>query len=356
MCQATRVHLGFTLSFCLLLFGRVSAEEGQSELPSVDDPAVVTTTYYLDSYIQMARLFEAAPNYKPAQAIVDKIRSELSRTADPRMVRFLREQVARRLALAQKTLENGEFVNARERFEAILVVQPNNADAQRLLQAAQERLANATEELFKAGMDALQAGHYEKAQEFFSHALALNPQHERAKIEYGKVSLLIQTAEEARRWQSDLETLKDSYILGTQYSKAGQFEKAYLSFKGVLEIDPLHAQAQAHLEELQGRMFQEYFSHGMEEIRSGKLSKAVEDLSRALTFNPKNAEARAALETARNRLIQQKKIEAQRLYRKGLEAIQGGNKKAAIDFWQKAVEQDPENLDAKRGLERLRSK
>ena len=105
----------------------------------------------------------------------------------------------------------------------------------------QLRLVAATEALYKSGMDALQAGHYEKAEEFFSQTLVLNPEHEQAKIEYGKVSVLLQTVEEARQWQTDLNALRTSYVQATQLAQAGELEKSYFGFKNVLQIDPLHS-------------------------------------------------------------------------------------------------------------------
>jgi tetratricopeptide (TPR) repeat protein len=302
----------------------------------------------------LSRLFEAATKYKPAQDYIDRIRDEVRGITNAEVSRLLEIQITQHLSAGQRALENDDFVSARQQFEAILVLQPSNSEAQKSLGETQQRLAVATEALFKSGLDALQAGHYEKAEEFFSQTLALNPEHAQAKIEYGKVSVLLQTVEEARQWQTDLDALRTSYIQSTQAAQAGELEKSYFGFKNVLQIDPLHRQAGTHLRELGERIFQLYDDEAHRAMKSGQYSKAAESLKRALVFDPDNVDAKTTLEEARRKLNLQNKSKAERLYRKGLEAIEAGNARLAIDFWQSAVDLDPENLEAQRGLERLK--
>jgi hypothetical protein len=52
---------------------------------------------------------------------------------------------------------------------------------------------------------------------------------------------------------------------------------------------------------------------------------------------------------------EQRKQESISLYKQGLETLLTGDKDKTRQLWQKAADIWPENLDAKRGLERLSS-
>jgi cytochrome c-type biogenesis protein CcmH/NrfG len=52
----------------------------------------------------------------------------------------------------------------------------------------------------------------------------------------------------------------------------------------------------------------------------------------------------------------QRKEESKRLYRQGLEDFLAGNQEKAVEAWQKAVELDPANEEARKGLERIQNR
>jgi hypothetical protein len=64
-------------------------------------------------------------------------------------------------------------------------------------------------------------------------------------------------------------------------------------------------------------------------------------------------EAKRSFQDAKRRWDLQKKILSQNLYREGLEAFLSGDKLKAQKIWKRVLEMDPENEEAKRGLQRL---
>ena len=72
-----------------------------------------------------------------------------------------------------------------------------------------------------------------------------------------------------------------------------------------------------------------------------------------LKYNPKYSDAKKALAKVKGQMGKQKKADSQNYYKQGLEAFLRGDKNKAKELWQKAVDLDPDNLEAKRGLERV---
>ena len=69
--------------------------------------------------------------------------------------------------------------------------------------------------------------------------------------------------------------------------------------------------------------------------------------------NPSSKEAKSLLEDAQRRWELQKRVQSQNLYKEGLEAFLSGDKTKARSAWKKAIEFDPDNEEAKRGLQRI---
>jgi hypothetical protein len=89
---------------------------------------------------------------------------------------------------------------------------------------------------------------------------------------------------------------------------------------------------------------------GMAALEGERYQEARESFGRALLLDPGNKEARTQIQSLRNRF----KNKSDELYRRGLEAVQAGKIQTAVDFWEQALGLDPDNLEARRGLERLK--
>src|SRR6185503_4951418 len=98
------------------------------------------------------------------------------------------------------------------------------------------------------------------------------------------------------------------------------------------------------------------YAEGLDAFLSGDEDKALSLWQDALRENPAGMEAQRGLER-----IQRKRSgpapaaspESQALYRGGLEAYMSGSQDKALQLWQSALQADPKNLEARRGVERI---
>ena len=312
--------------------------------------------FYLDSYVELTQLLQVAPWYTPAQEMIDKIKEELKDVKDVQVQRLMEEQIARHMKSGVDALERDDLINARQEFEAILALRPDHASAKEYLTRVEERFASVIDTFFKAGLAAFDEGRYQDAKESFERVLLLNPKHEQARLELDKVTVLIEEAERANQATARAEIVQKSYAEGMKALEEDLWEQAYLRFQSVLKLEPRHAEAKARIEEVRSKMFERYYQAGLTFYKDGHLVKSVEALNKALTFDPYSVGAKEALDKAEARLANFKKTKSQGLYKEGLEAFQAGDQTKAYDLWQKAVMLDTDNLEAKRGLERLGKK
>src|SRR5581483_2935970 len=106
------------------------------------------------------------------------------------------------------------------------------------------------------------------------------------------------------------------------------------------------------LEQSRQVMFRRYYAKGQENAGKGQWDQAIKAFKQALEFVD-SREARNLLSDAQQRWDLQKKVVGQNYYKEGLEAFLAGDKKKAKTLWEKAIDADPENEEAKRGLARL---
>jgi len=309
--------------------------------------------YYLDAYMELNQLLQVAPWYKPAQDLIDRMKDELRDVRNVQVQRLLEEQIAKHLAAGKDALDRDDLINARQEFQAILALKPNDPEALQYMARVQERFESVINTFYKSGLAALEEGRYPDAKEAFERVLLLNPTQADAKLQLDRVTVLIEEAEHAKQAKARAQIVQESYAQGIEAMQAGRLEQAYLRFQSILRIEPKHAEARARLEEVRGSLFARYYQEGQTAYKQGQLVKSMEAYSKALTFDPYNTDAKAALDQTKGRLERFKTLESDRLYKKGLEAFEANDKEKAFELWQKAAMLNPENREARRGLERL---
>jgi tetratricopeptide (TPR) repeat protein len=100
-------------------------------------------------------------------------------------------------------------------------------------------------------------------------------------------------------------------------------------------------------------LFKQYMDKGQKFAARGEWEQSIKNLTIALNFIPDSTEARSLLQDAQRRLELQRKVLSQNYYKEGLEAFLAGDKKKAKTLWEKALDADSENEEARRGLARL---
>lgn len=141
---------------------------------------------------------------------------------------------------------------------------------------------------------------------------------------------------------------RDSVIEGTRNRNRQLMAQTLLHTPGV--GDGLQQQADPHIA-LQSH---ELYRQGLQSYLNQDQAGAQAQWQRALQMNPADMEARHGLE----RLSQARQVvaptqESSQDYRQGLAQFLNGNEMGAAQGWQKAYAADTGNTEAKRGLQRI---
>jgi len=158
------------------------------------------------------------------------------------------DRIGQDLAEGTRLLEEGKGTDAMVRFDAVLALDPRNAQALEGRKAAQERILALTTRQervgkFKAGKALFDAGQYEQALAPLTDAAA-EPSNAEARELLEKARKVVEGLRQQKELRARIEALfgQGEHLLG-----AGKFPDAQVAFEGVLRLDPGNARAQERL-------------------------------------------------------------------------------------------------------------
>jgi tetratricopeptide (TPR) repeat protein len=228
----------------------------------------------------------------------------------------------------------------------------------------------------RRGLEAMAQENFGHAVEEFQRALSwvetskeISANLERAERELTaqKLQRECRQGETAYRARQFLEALALWRHVERQNPRYPGIQKMILSARQALgAVQPAAAAARspqkAPAAELQA---QELFQQGLMDYMEEKYARAVAAWEKALALNPRLESAQAYLAKARSNLPQTAPSQrpapaatataekSEELYRQGLQQYRQKKFAEARDLWQQAVALNPENADARRGLERI---
>jgi tetratricopeptide (TPR) repeat protein len=138
-----------------------------------------------------------------------------------------------------------------------------------------------------------------------------------------------------------------------------EYEKALARFEEMLRIDPDNNEARRYLGLCKDLLAKKYFDQGNRAAQNGDWANAKDAFTSALSYKPDYSEAVTALYKVQQqmgeRMEEQKKRDSERYTKQALDAFMGDDREKAVELWQRALELDPENIEAARWLNRMGS-
>ncbi len=161
----------------------------------------------------------------------------------------------------------GRLVEARNKFEEILVLRPNETQAKKWIERIDEDIA---EEHTRRGYYAYKNGDYEEA---------LNQWYSVLMIKKDDAELNAKIAEvEAKLKQEKLQTTLNRAF---SYYSEGRLEEAYTEFEKALEIQPGELQTQKFLIQLKEEIATNYYTNALTAYNSKKYNTAISNWKEA---------------------------------------------------------------------------
>ncbi|MFN0118323.1 MAG: PorV/PorQ family protein [Elusimicrobiota bacterium] len=310
----------------------------------------------VEAYSTLSDLLLIAPWHKPSVELKAKIQKQFDEMAVSKNNARMEAEIADKFTLAKAAFDRDELVEARKGFETILALQSEHVGSKVYLERIQNRYQSLAHESFKQGMDYYAAADYEKAQMFFEKTLTIDPTHADAKAQLDKTIQLIADVTKRAREMELLAGAGEAYKEGLVAYQKNDLEKALAKFEEVKTQMPEYEEVSRYIELTKQTLAGILFEQAKVNVENGQLEEAVTKLKRADELTPKASNIQTALEMANKDLATKNAELSKKLYKDGLEAYLGGQTDKAENLWNKALELDGNNEEAKKAIEKVQEK
>jgi tetratricopeptide (TPR) repeat protein len=311
--------------------------------------------YLVDAYVQATQVTEVAPWHKGSQGLIKRVQQDLKELEGMARKDEFEGQIEKHYDRGVTHFERDEMVQAKREFEVILTLMPEHGGARGYLAKITERFRNMASNFYEVGMKQFAEGAYQDAKESFQKVLVMDPTHGEAPGMIAKSESLLAEGKAQAAAREKEEKARKLFTAAVRDMEAKRYEEAAKGLEDVVALDPNFGEAKRYRSMVRGILAKQVFDQGMKAMQGGKWSEAIQAFRRAVEMKPDYGEAQNLLEKLMARQGEQRKSESIELYKQGLETLLTGDKEKTRELWQKAADIWPENLDAKRGLERISS-
>ena len=131
-----------------------------------------------------------------------------------------------------------------------------------------------------------------------------------------------------------------------------EYWKARERLSKILTIDSKHQKAKESLKNINTLLGKRLYFLGKQKEEKKDYRGALKNYIEAQNLIPYNTEIKKAAKRTREKIMRLNQARSQKLYKQGLDKYSEGDIKESIKLWKEALKYDPENLKAKRALER----
>ncbi|MGQ0645674.1 MAG: PorV/PorQ family protein [Elusimicrobiota bacterium] len=308
----------------------------------------------VDAYLQASQIQNVAPWHVPSKTLMHKVRRALKDEEDAARREKLQAQIDEHYRRGVENFRQDRLVSAKQEFEAVFALDPGHEGAKTHRQEIDGRFSNMMRTFYESGMRYFAAGDYAMARDEFRKALVLKPAHAEARAQLTRAEKLLgrEKGENEKRGQAD--AARASFVAALDAFQREDFAGALANFEETLRLDPGHEDAARYRLLCRDVLARERFEKGTRAAQAGDRRGAEENFKAALGHKPDYAPAKDALSRLDAQSDPYKKRQSQLLYQRGLEALLTREPDKAADLWRQALELDPDNAPAARGLSRLR--
>jgi tetratricopeptide (TPR) repeat protein len=317
----------------------------------------IKASEYLDAVIVVD------PNNSQAQELYKQIGGVVKSVMQGKTIEANRKNVKYLWDDAQKNYERGNYVRAKEDFDKILDIDPDNVSVKRNLKTIEEKLSKVTSmqvnELYLSGLDLYSKGEYAKAQKYFESVVLADPKRLDAK-EYISKCIAAQQGKAAQpgpvsnpvpsRLSGNSVVMK--YSQAMDLIKSGDYEDALGQLDDALKIaresgnSNYEAEIEKNIVLCKKKLADRYFAEASAMPQNSQIEDVVARYKKALVLDPDNEMIKKAYEESALKL-------AQKYYEDGMAFVEQGNNPKAKELFRKSLTYDPKKVEALRALERI---
>jgi tetratricopeptide (TPR) repeat protein len=312
--------------------------------------------FLVQSHIDAQRILDVAPWHRPSQTLLKRVESEFKELKVAAHREEMQGQINEHFSRGEKHFQADQLIVAKREFEAVLALEPDYVGARTYLKRIDERFRSVIQHFYETAMRAFAGGDYQQAKNYLEKVLVVDSENAGAREQLSRTNRLLGAAEKAAGEQARLEVVGPIYQSALNLFEQKEYEKALYKFEEVLRLDVENNEARRYGLLSRDLVAKKFYKDGNTAAQNGNWVEADDLFRKALKYKPLYPEAKEALSRVGLHLDERNKGESQKLYRLGLEAFLSDDQDKAAEYWGKAVDIDDKNLEAKRGLERIMQK
>ena len=261
-------------------------------------------------------------------------------------------EISKHIEQAKKSFLSGDYMSAqREAAQALALDSLNNLAKFYYNEATkkinQDIVKVSTEEerrYLEKGVEFFGKGDFENAILNFEEVLKINPSNPVAAEYISKIG------EETKKYVKK-EIVKVDYLISKK-----RYREAKNKLKRLLKIAPEDPELLKKLGEIESRMDRELnrlLEKGKEYYKNKDYDTARRYFESVLVISPGHSMASSYLEKIKKK---ERGVDPQKYYIMGVQAYADGDYELAIAYWEKVLSVDPENENARKNIERAKSR
>jgi tetratricopeptide (TPR) repeat protein len=304
------------------------------------------------------------PENREANDGVKRIDVLVEKSQRQRAINENRNKLVRLWDDATAYYRKGEYVNAKEKFQNLLAIDPDNAKARQFMDEIDGKLQKISalqiNELYLQGKQFYDAGNYREAMRYFGAVVTADHSRADAQDYYNLCQSVLnaesRTAGSARALQQQgkaKEELEAAYNRAVNCYENGDYDESLKLFGKCRDLAQKNGQekyaenARHYITTIKGLLAEHNYKVGYDYFQKNKLEQAAAKYRKALEYNPDYVSAKTELDRISDTLAQQ-------LYEQGMKEFANGNQDKAKELFKKSLTYKSDKPEALRALERIR--
>lgn len=223
--------------------------------------------------------------------------------------------------------------------------------------------------LMESGNKFLDEKKYNEAVNYYRAVLVIDENSEKAKekIQYAKQKINeIKQKEKKERRAAKIKEMDKRismyYNRGLRYCESKKYEQALSQYRKGKSLITKSIEKKwkvkfnSGISKTNKKLAETFYEQGYIYYQQNKLEEAEKKLIKAMNYAPRYTEAKEKLKEVREKMIQINRKRAERLYEQGMDDYTIGNMTKAVELWEKVLKYDPNHVEAKKALERVKAR
>jgi len=317
-------------------------------------------TAAVENYLHAGSTFLAQEKYAAAAVELQKVFAIDANNAKAKILledarRMMRESFASHMRLADRFLRENKLEDAYNEYDQAAAINPESVEALEGRRKTGAQLGKLLAQRIQKAKAAEQSKDYADAAAQYQSALALKPDYGPAKT--ALTALRTQLGQEVKKMlaQAGQDEEKDRVL-----AASANYRKA-LRLLDVVKDEKTQEKALSGLTRVNARrveLIRQHLAQGKKDMSGGMEAKAKESFNAVLKLDPQNKAANEHILKLTGAQSQAKVTdeEIKTTYYRGVDFYVNGKIEEAIQEWEKVIQLDPENQDARINIARAQQK